>query len=130
VVERDYLNRRLDALGSRLTNDTSQGRPSTHLLEEVEQASARLLELQDAIAWTLQHIAVRQKPLGSYLNKSSQLQRMADLLENNSSPEFRERVDCLHEAKKATDVLVQTIYWAYDLQIPEITVSDEPEEED
>ena len=130
VLERDYLDSRLDALGSRLLNDTSQGRPLTHLLEEIEQTSARVLALQDSIDWTLQHLAIGGKPLGAYINKSVHLLRVADLLESTASLDLREKVDELHEANKSTEVLVQTIYWAYDLQIPEVTVTEEPEEED
>lgn len=130
VLERDHLNSRLDALEARLTADLTKGRPLAHIIKEVEEAANRVLALQDAIDWTLQHLSVSGKTLGAYLNKSDHLQRMSDLLENVDSPDLRGQVDDFHEAKKATEVLVQTIYWAYDLQIPEMTVSEEPEEED
>lgn len=129
VLERDHLNSRLDALEARLTADLSKGRPLTHLISEVEEAANRVLALQDAIDWTLQHLSVSGKTLGAYLNKSEHLQRLADLLENADSPDLRDQVDEFQEARKVTEVLVQTIYWAYDLQIPEITVTEEPEEE-
>jgi hypothetical protein len=130
VLERDHLNSRLDALEARLTADLSKGRPLTHIINEVEEAANRVLALQDAIDWTLQHLSVSGKTLGAYLNKSDHLQRLADLLENADSPDLRDQVDEFQEARKVTEVLVQTIYWAYDLQIPEMTVSEEPEEED
>jgi len=129
ILERDHLNSRLDALEARLTSDLSKGRPLTHVLNEIEEAANRALAVQDALDWTLQHLSVSGKTLGAYLNKSEHLQRMADLLENADSPDLRGQVDDFQEAKKATEVLVKTIYWAYDLQIPGQEVSTEPEEE-
>jgi hypothetical protein len=130
ILERDHLDERLDALESRLTDDLAKGSPLTHLLEEIEQTSSRALALQDSIDWTLQHLAVSQKPLGTYLNKSEHLERISALLEKGASSTLREKIDQLREAKKSTDVLIQTIYWAYDLQIPEIQASEEPKEEE
>jgi hypothetical protein len=129
LLERDHLNGRLDALESRLRDDAESGRPLTHILEEMQVAANRVLDLQNCIDWTLQHLTVEGKALGTYVNKSDHMQRLADLLETSASPEMREKADDLHEAKKSTDVLIQTIYWAYDLQIP-ATVSEEPEEDD
>ncbi len=129
LLERDHLSSRLDALQARLSDDLQHGRPVTHIVDEIDQASNRVLALQDSIDWTMQHLLVENSSLGSYLNKSDHYQRVADLLENVSSPDLRERIDELHEAKKSTNVLVQTIYWAYDLQIPGQEISTEPEEE-
>lgn len=129
LLERDHLSSRLEALEARLSDDLQHGRPLTHVVGEIDQTSSRALALQDSIDWTMQHLLVENVSLGSYLNKSDHYQRVADLLENVSSPDLRERIDELHEAKKSTNVLVQTIYWAYDLQIPGQEVSTEPEEE-
>ena len=130
LLERDHLNSRLGALQARLSDDLHQGRPVTHVVAEIDRTSNRVLALQDSIDWTMQHLLVENISLGSYVNKSGHYQRVADLLENVASPDLRERIDELHEAKKSTNVLVQTIYWAYDLQIPGQEVSTEPEEED
>ncbi len=130
LLERDHLSSRLGALQARLSDDLDHGRPVTHVVKEIDQASNRVLALQDSIDWTMQHLLVENVSLGSYLNKSKHYQRVADLLENVSSPDLRERIDELHEAKKSTNVLIQTIYWAYDLQIPGQEVSTKPEEED
>jgi hypothetical protein len=130
LLEKDHLNSRLDALVTRLRADLDKGRPVTHVVEEIDQASNRVLALQDSIDWTKQHLLVNDITLGSYKNKSDHYQRVADLLENVSSPDLRERIDSIHEAKKSTDILVQTIYWAYDLQIPGQGSSEKPEEED
>ena len=129
-LEREHLNSRLDALESRLRDDLKHGRPVTHVIEEIDLASARALALQDAIDWTMQHLLVSNKALGAHVNKLNHYQRVADLLEEVASPDLRERVDQLYEAKKSTEVLIQTIKWAYDLQIPGEEVSDQPEEED
>jgi hypothetical protein len=129
LLERDHLNSRLGALEARLSDDLQHGRPLTHVVGEIDQTSNRMLALQDAISWTMQHLLVEEVALGAYVNKSDHYQRVADLLEKVSSPDLRERIDELHEAKKSTDVLIQTIYWAYDLQIPGQEVSAEPEEE-
>jgi mannitol/fructose-specific phosphotransferase system IIA component len=129
LLERDHLSSRLGALEARLSDDLTHGRPVTHVVDEIDQTSTRILALQDAVSWTTQHLLVEDVALGSYINKSEHYQRVADLLEKVSSPDLRERIDELHEAKKSTDVLIQTIYWAYDLQIPGQEVSTEPEEE-
>lgn len=129
LLERDHLNGRLDALEARLRNDSELGRPLGHILEQIEQAANRVLDLQNCIDWTLQHLTIENKTLGTYVNKSVHMEKLADLLEHSASPDMREKADELHEAKKSTDVLIKTIYWAYDLQIP-ATVSAEPEEED
>ncbi len=131
LLERDYLDRYLDVIESRLRDDLLKGRPPTHLLAELDQTFSRALALQDAIDWTMQHLAVNKLPLGSYLNKVAHLKRVSTFLEKTSSPspEFRERIDKLHDARKATEVVIQNIYWAYDLQIPEIDPDDKPEEE-
>jgi len=128
VLERDSLDNQLNVLESRLTNDLDQGRPTTHIMEQIEQASSRMLDLQDALDWTMQHLSVRGEPLGAYLNKVDHMERVAALLENTSSPELREKVDSIFIAKKATEIIIQTVYWGFDLQIPDIPVID-PEEE-
>lgn len=129
LLEKDYLSSRLDALAARLSADLDKGRPVAHVVEEIDEAANRVLALQDSIDWTKQHLLVNDITLGSYKNKSDHYQRVADLLENVSSPDLRERIDNIHEAKKSTDILVQTIYWAYDLQIPGQEVSGKPKEE-
>lgn len=130
LLERDHLSSRLDALEARLLEDVGHGRPLAHLLREIEQTSSRILALQNAIDWTYQHLLVGESALGAHINKSEHFQRVADLLENIDSPDLRERADELHEARKSTEVLIQTINWAYDLQLPESKVPEEPEEED
>jgi hypothetical protein len=129
VLERDYLEGRLDVLEARLAIDVETGRPLAHILGEVEEAANRMLSLQDAIDWTLQHLLVGDDPLGAYLNKADRHERVAALLEHGSSPDLREKVDELRVAKKTAELLIQTIYWAYDLQIPGQEVDVEPEEE-
>lgn len=130
LLERDYLSSRLDALESRLESDVHHGRPLTHLLKEIEHTSSRVLALENAIDWTQQHLLVGESALGAHIRKSEHFKRVADLLDESASPDLRERADELHEARKSTDVLIQTINWAYDLQLPESKVPEEPEEED
>lgn len=131
ILERDYLNNHLDALESRLIVDMSQGHTLPHILNEIAQAAERMLSLQDAIDWTVQRLTVNGKPLGIYINRRDHLERMGKLLENVNSSDLRDKVDELIDAEKVTEILIQTVYWAHDLQIPEVEVpeSEEPEEE-
>lgn len=129
LLEIEFLDQRLDTLESRLLRDKEQGRPLGHNLQQIEQTAHRLRDLQIAVNWTHQHLAISQVPLGSYLTKKEQLERTARLLENVDSPDLRERIDALHEAKKQTDRVINAVYWAYDLIIPDIKVDTKPEEE-
>lgn len=129
LLEIEHLNRRLDALESRLLHDKEVGRPLGHLLQQIEGTAHRLRDLQIAVNWTHQHIAISQVPLGSYVSKSEQLERTARLLENVDSPDLREKVDALQEAKNQTNRVVQAVYWAYDLLIPDVKVEPKPKEE-
>lgn len=128
ILEIQHLDARLDALQSRLLRDKEQGRPLNHVLQQIETAGNRRRDLRIALDWTYQQITVGQVPLGSYLVKRDQMDRLAHILESVDAPELRERVDELHEAKKETDRIVQAVYWAYDLMVPEVKVQ-KPEEE-
>lgn len=131
LLERDHLEEHLEALGSRLLKDVDKGRPLTYLLEEIEATSSRIRDLSSALDWTLQQLMVQGHPLGSYLQKQKQLERLIKLLEQVDSPEQREKIDELRSAKKETERLVRTVYWAYDLQVPKAnTPQTEREEED
>lgn len=129
ILERDYLEDRLDALGSRLSQDKQVGRPLGHLLEEIERTSNRLRDLQVALDWTHQSLTISQMPLGSYVAKKEQLSQVAEILRSVDSPDLREKVDALLEAKKETERVINTVYWAHDLMVPEIKTSHVPEEE-
>lgn len=131
ILEREHLEDLLERLESRLRRDTREGRPLNHILQEIERAANRRRDLRVAIEWTLQQVAISGATLGSYMAKGDQLQKVADILENVDSPDLREKVDELLEAKKETDRLLEAVSWAQDLLIPDIKVpkSDTPEEE-
>lgn len=131
ILEREHLEDLLERLESRLRRDTREGRPLNHILQEIERTANRRRDLRVAIEWTLQQVAISGATLGSYMAKGDQLQKVADVLENVDSPDLREKVDELLEAKKETDRLLEAVSWAQDLLIPDIKVpkSDGPEEE-
>lgn len=129
LIEIEDLKRSLLTLKKRLIYDKQVGRPFNYVVEQAEKTSNRLRDLEIALNWTYQHLMINQVPLGSYIFKSQQLERNACLLEDAESPELREKIDALYEAKKQTSCLLQTVYWAYDLLLPEITSNERPKEE-
>lgn len=132
MLERRSLEQLLERLRSRLRRDFEEGRPLTHVLQEIERIANRNRDLRVAIEWTLQQISVSGTRVGIYLAHMEQLSTVASILEVADSPEIRLKVDKLHEAKKETEKLIENIYWAQDLLFPEIKVpsmQNEPEEE-
>lgn len=129
ILEIDHLEHRLEALQSRLCNDQATGQPLTYLIEETERATNRLRDLQIAVEWTYQNIVVSKMPLGSYIAKREQVESLINIFENVGSSALREKIDKLYDAKKEITRVINTVYWTYDLLLPEVTVPNKSEEE-
>ncbi|MBD3260343.1 MAG: hypothetical protein GF334_01475 [Candidatus Altiarchaeales archaeon] len=129
VLEIEHLEQRLEVLQARMRNDHGQGRPLTYLLEKVESTANRLRDLQIATEWTYQNVVINKMPLGSYAAKREQIERLLEILESVDSPDLREKIDELHEAKKEITRVINTVYWTYDLMLPEVKVPNKSEEE-
>ena len=128
IQELCHLDIRLEALQSRLLEDKQHGRPLTHVLEQIISTLNRERDLKIALNWTHQHLNINQLPLGSYTTQNEYNVRLIKIFEEIGSPELREQADNLYETKKRTDLILQSVYWAQDLLVPEIKVQ-EPEEE-
>jgi hypothetical protein len=128
----DHLELHLERLGARLLDDHGEGRPLGHLTSEIETIANRARDLKASIDWTRQQIAVDGVPIGTYVAKREYLLKQADVLFEVSTPDLRAKVDELVQAANEVDVIIQTVNWSVDLQVPEITVTEEeatPEEE-
>jgi len=132
ITRLEHLDLHLERLASRLTSDHEGGRPLTPILSEVESIANRARDIKASIDWTRQQIAADGVPIGTYVVKRDYLLKMADVLFEVSTPDLRAKVDELVQAANEVDVIIQSVNWSVDLQVPEITVPDEettPEEE-
>ena len=128
----EHLELHLERLGSRLTSDHEEGRPLAPILSEVETVANRARDIKASIDWTRQQIAVDGIPIGTYVVKRDYLLKMADVLFEVNTPDLRAKVDELIQSANELDVIIQTVNWSVDLQVPELSVPTEettPEEE-
>jgi len=122
LLERDHLKQLLDLLEARVRDDHAEGRPLTHLREELQRTANRWRDLEIAIAWTKQQVAISGLPLGAYMLRKEVLQRLAVIMQGVD----REKESELLEAAHADDKVFQTAAWLIDLQVPGIKT--EPED--
>lgn len=122
----DQLNARLESLGSRLEHDHEEGRPLKPILEEIESTANRARDIKASIEWTRQNIAVDGVPIGTYVAKREYLLKMADLLFEIGTPDMRAQVDALVQQANEVEVLLESVNWSVDLQVPDLSV---PEDE-
>ncbi len=126
LLERDNLKQRLDLLEARLRDDHAEGRPLTHLREELQRTANRWRDLQIAIAWTEQQVAISGIPLGAYLIRQEVMQRLADAVKGLD----REKEDELLDAAHADNKVFETAIWLIDLQVPGVKVPEDKSEEE
>ena len=126
LLERDNLKQRLDLLEARLRDDHEEGRPLTHLREELQRTANRWRDLQIAIAWTEQQVAISGIPLGAYLIRQEVMQRLADAVKGLD----REKEDELLDAVHADSKVFETAIWLIDLQVPGVKVPEDKSEEE
>ena len=128
LLERDHLKQLLDLLEARVRDEHREGRPLTHLREELQRTANRWRDLEIAIAWTKQQVAISGLPLGAYLLRREVLQRLAVIMEGID----REKETELLEAAHADNKVFQTAAWLIDLQVPVIKTApeDKPDEEE
>jgi len=127
MLEREHLKQQLDLLGSRLLQDHEGGRPLTHIREKIQYTANRWRDLEIAIDWTEQQVAIADRSLGSYIVRQKILGRLSEIME----PVDREKADQLLEASHADNKVIETAVWLVDLQVPGIKASEEdPEAEE
>ena len=124
LLERDHLKQRLDLLETRLKDDHAERRPLAHLREEIQRTANRWRDLEIAISWTEQQVAIAGLSLGSYSIRQEVSQRLAEIME----PVEREKADEFLESAHADGKLVETAAWVIDLQVPSIKVPEENSE--
>lgn len=116
ILERDHLKSRLELLESRLKHDYDEGRPLTHLREEIQHTANRWRDLEMSVAWTEQQVAIADQVLGAYRTRQKVLRRLAEIIE----PVDREKADDLLNAAHTDNKVVQTAIWLVDLQVPSV----------
>lgn len=128
LLERDNLKQRLQLLEARLRDDHAEGRPLIHLREELQRTANRWRDLEIAIAWTKQQVAIAGLPLGAYALRREVIQRLADIMKEVD----REKEDELLEAAHTDDKVFQAAIWLVDLQVPGVNKApeDTPQEEE
>ena len=122
------LEERLECLGSRLLREHEEGRPLNHIILEIESVANRARDIKASIEWTRQQIIIGGIPLGTYSAKLDYLLKMADLLYDVHTPDLMARLDELVTEADEIAVVIETVNWSVDLQVPEVTVP-APEEE-
>ena len=127
ITRLEHLDLHLERLASRLIHDHEEGRPLAPVLSEVESIANRARDIKASIDWTRQQIAADGIPIGTYVVKREYLLKMADVLFEISTPDLRVKVDELVHSANEVDVIIQTVNWSVDLQVPEISAV--PEEE-
>lgn len=128
----EHLEQHLECLGARLSNDQVEGRPLSPILLEIEAVANRARDIKASIDWTRQQIAVDGIPIGTYVAKRDYLLKVADLVFEISTPDMRSKVDELVQEANEVDVVLHTVNWSVDLQVPEVSVPEDetrPEEE-
>lgn len=116
ILERDYLKERLELLGSRLTQDSDRGKPLTHLREEIQYTANRWKDLEIAISWTEQQVAIADQVLGAYRTRQKVFHTLAEIIEDTD----REKADDFLAAAHTDGKVIATAIWLVDLQAPSI----------
>ncbi len=116
ILERDKNKHRLELLEARIREDNEEGRPLSHLREEIQRTANRWRDLEISIAWTKQQVAIAGLSLGSYIIRQEVLERLADIMESVD----QEKADEFLEAAHADLTVVATAVWLIDLQVPSI----------
>ncbi len=122
IARLEQLEQHLERLGSRLANDDGEGRPLYPILQEIESTANRARDIKASVEWTRQQIAIDGIPIGTYVARREYLLKMADIIFEVSSVDVRAKVDELVSAANEVDIIIQTVNWSVDLQVPEVTV--------
>jgi len=126
LLERDHLKQRLDLLEERLRDDNAEGRPLSHLREELQRTANRWRDLEIAIAWTEQQVAISGLPLGAYLIRQEVVQRLSNIMKGVD----REKEDELLESIQSDTKIFEAAIWLIDLQVPGIKTAPEDKSEE
>ena len=125
LLERDHLKQRLDLLEARVRDDYERGLPLLLVGEELQSTANRWRDLEIAIAWTNQQVAISGLPLGAYLVRKEVLQRLAAIVKGVHGEKENEFLEAAH----ADDKVFQVASWLIDLQVPGIKTAPENKSE-
>jgi hypothetical protein len=124
ILEKEHLKQHLDLLEARLRDDHEKGSPLAHLREELQRTANRWRDLQIAISWTEQQVAIGGLSLGSYYIRRRVLEVLGKIME----PVDREKADEYLDAAYEDNKLIEAAIWFVDLQVPSIKAPHENSE--
>ena len=114
LLERCFLEDQLNRLKSRLAHEVEVGRPTAHLLDEMQRIAGFVRDMDIAIRWTKQQVALTGVPLAAYKIRVLHLLDLADAFEIANT----ERADKLREAAHKDNRVFEAAMWLVDLQVP------------
>lgn len=116
-MERTILEQRLELLGERLAREAQDGRPTSHVVDELQRITNLLRDITIAIEWTEQQTLLSGLPLGAYKVRILHLNSLAKTIE----PVNFEKADKLREAAASDFRIVEAAKWLVDLQVPVVS---------
>lgn len=123
--------RKLEALGSRVTRLSEEGRIVTPILEETTSVANMLRDLRTAVAWTAQQVVYNGLTLGSYLIQRKTTQDLLDSVDLSIlSPEVFTTYASFQEEVDNLDLIIDAINCQSDLQVPSVSVPEEKTKEE
>jgi len=114
LLERSFLEEQLNRLKSRLAHEVEAGRPTSHLLDEMQRIAGFVRDMEIAINWTEQQVALSGVPLAAYKSRVKHLLGLADAMELANT----ERADKLRDAAHKDNRVFEAALWLVDLQVP------------
>lgn len=117
LLERDFLEAQLNRLKSRLAREVETGRPTAHLMEEMQRIAGFARDMEIAIRWTEQQVCLSGVPLAAYKIRVAHLLDLADAFEVANT----ERADKLREMAHKDRRVFEAALWLVDLQVPVIS---------
>jgi hypothetical protein len=117
LLEYNFLETQLDLLRARLAREVDVGGPTTHLLEEMQRISGLVRDMEIAMSWTEQQVALAGVPLAAYKVRVKHLLDLADAFEMANA----ERADKLREAAHKDNRVFEAALWLVDLQVPVVS---------
>lgn len=124
ILERDGLEERLRTLEARLATDLAQGRPLSHLQDDLCRTSNLVRDLTIAISWTENQVRLSGIPLSAYRIRINALRRLAFSIEGVN----HEKADSFWESAHNEYKVLQAATWLIDLQVPKVESISGPSE--
>lgn len=114
VLEKERLEEKLNLLKRRVSVYLKEGRPTTHLQEELQRTVNQLRDMTISIQWTEQNTGLSGIPIGAYRIRIDYLKCLASIFESLNM----EKADEIWESVYHDMKIVTAATWLIDLKIP------------